>query len=147
MPLGYLGCFVVVIRGIHGNVDIYWYVIDDMPFFTRIKLVACVLACAHAMTCIKWIRLIKACQCRSLGSYAYEIYLNAQMVAINICVHSGQQISASFLHQELCIQLNQATCYANSFTLSSTSLLRWKVLNWNIRKHIHSLTTKNKRNI
>ena len=144
MPLGYLGCFVVVIRGIHGNVDICyrWYAI----FYTH-QTSGMWLACAHAMTCIKWIRLIKACQCRSLGSYAYEIYFNAQVVAINICVHSGQQISASFLHQELCIQLNQATCYANSFTLSSTSLLRWKVLNWNIRKHIHSLTTKNKRNI
>ena len=28
-----------------------------MLFFTRTKLVVCVLVCAHAMACIKWIRL------------------------------------------------------------------------------------------
>ena len=45
-----------------------------------------------------------------LGSYAYEIYLHAQMVEINIYAHSDKhRYQHPFFHQELCIQLNQAT--------------------------------------
>ena len=108
MPLDYLSCLAVVLRGIHRKVDIcqtdYSIQTKNFPLFwsctwkyiqankwltkvkekssttkfgffilsfkcnkqkwcvlflTCIKLVVCVLACVHAVTCIKWRRLRK----------------------------------------------------------------------------------------
>ena len=65
MPLDYLNFFVVVLRRIHGKVDICQTICPrqchkqkwPMLFFTCFKLVACVLTCVHAISHIKWRKL------------------------------------------------------------------------------------------